>query len=124
MTVVFSPYHVGLRDHRVDDGPHRIRALGVIEELEKLGVTVHFVELPAVDDLEREIGRSFELLRRIFKAVTYVRANHSFLLILSGNCMAIHLCPPSREYAGPMRHQCEIRQTPNKGQPLGLPKCI
>jgi arginase len=88
MTVVFSPYHVGLRDHRVDDGPHRIRALGVIEELEKLGVTVHFVELPAIDDLEREIGCSFELLRRIFKAVTYVCANHSFLLILSGNCMA------------------------------------
>jgi len=88
ITVVFSPYHVGLRDHRVGDGPNRIRALGVIEELEKLGVTVHFVELPPVDDFEGEIGRSFELLRRTSKAVTDVCATQSFPLILSGNCMA------------------------------------
>jgi arginase len=88
ITVVFSPYHVGLRDHRVGDGPNRIRALGVIEELEKLGVTVHFVELPSVDDFEGEIGRSFELLRRTSKAVTDVIAKQSFPLILSGNCMA------------------------------------
>jgi arginase len=88
ITVVFSPYHVGLRDHRVGDGPNRIRALGVIEELEKLGVTVHFVELPPVDDFEGEIGRSFELLRRTSKAITDVCAKQSFPLILSGNCMA------------------------------------
>jgi arginase len=88
ITVVFSPYHVGLRNHRVGDGPNRIRALGVIEELEKLGVTVHFVELPPVDDFEGEIGRSFELLRRTSKAVTDVVAKQSFPLILSGNCMA------------------------------------
>jgi arginase len=88
ITVVFSPYHVGLRNHRVGDGPNRIRALGVIEELERLGVTVHFVELPPVDDFEGEIGRSFELLRRTSKAVTDVVAKQSFPLILSGNCMA------------------------------------
>jgi len=69
ITIIFSPYHVGLRDHH---GPHRIRALGVIEELEKLGVTVHVVELPPVHDFEGEIGRSFELLRRTSKAVTNV----------------------------------------------------
>jgi arginase len=64
ITIVFSPYHVGLRDHpvKVGDGPNHIRALGVLEELEKLGVTIHILELPSVDDFEGEIGRSFELL--------------------------------------------------------------
>ncbi|KAH4103941.1 hypothetical protein HBH70_097170 [Parastagonospora nodorum] len=88
VTVIFSPYHVGLRDHRVGDGPNRIRAMGVIEELKKLGVTIHVVELPPVDDFEGEIGRSFELLRRMSKVVSDVCANRSFPLVLSGNCMA------------------------------------
>ncbi|OAL05323.1 Arginase/deacetylase [Phaeosphaeriaceae sp. SRC1lsM3a] len=88
ITIIFSPYHVGLRDHRVGDGPNRIRALGVIEELEKLGVTVHVHELPSVEEFEGEIGRSFELLRRTSTAVKDVCAMQSFPLILSGNCMA------------------------------------
>jgi arginase len=88
ITIIFSPYHVGLRDHRVGDGPNRIRALGVFQELEKLGVATHILELPPVDDFEGEIGRSFELLRRTSKAVTDVCANQSFPLVLSGNCMA------------------------------------
>jgi arginase len=88
ITIIFSPYHVGLRDHRVGDGPNRIRALGVIEKLDTLGVTVQVLELPSVDDFEGEIGRSFELLRRTSKAVTDVCAKQSFPLVLSGNCMA------------------------------------
>jgi arginase len=88
ITIIFSPYHVGLRDHRVGDGPNRIRAMGLIEELENLGVTIHLIELPPVDDFEGEIGRSFELLRRTSKAVTAACAAHSFPLVLSGNCMA------------------------------------
>lgn len=88
ITIIFSPYHVGIRNHRVGDGPNRIRAVGVFEELEKLGVTVHFLELPSVDDFEGEIGRSFELLRRTSKAVIDVCAKQSFPLVLSGNCMA------------------------------------
>lgn len=88
ITIIFSPYHVGLRDHRVGDGPNRIHALGVVHELEKLGVTIHFLELPPVDDFEGEIGRSFEILRRTSKAVMDVCAKQSFPLILSGNCMA------------------------------------
>ncbi|KAH6629765.1 hypothetical protein C7974DRAFT_395190 [Boeremia exigua] len=88
ISIIFSPYHVGLRDHRVGDGPNRIRAAGVTEQLKKLGVQVHFLELPPVDDFEGEIGRSFELLRRTSQAVAEVRAAHSFPLVLSGNCMA------------------------------------
>jgi arginase len=88
ITIIFSPYHVGLRDHRVGDGPNRIRAMGLIQELENLGVTIHLVELPPVDDFEGEIGRSFELLRRTSSAVKSVCATNSFPLVLAGNCMA------------------------------------
>jgi arginase len=88
ITIVFSPYHVGLRDHRVGDGPNRIRKLGLVEQLENLGVTVSIDEIPPVDDFEGEIGRSFEILRRTSLAVAKARTNNSFPFILSGNCMA------------------------------------
>lgn len=87
-TIIFSPYHVGSRDHRVGNGPHRIRSLGIIEALEKLGVSIKLNEIPHVDNFEGEIGRSFELLRRISIAVSEAVASNSFPLILSGNCMA------------------------------------
>jgi arginase len=88
ITIIFSPYHVGLRDHRVGDGPNRIRQLGLVERLQDLGLKVHIHEIPPVDDFEGEIGRSFELLRRTSLAVSNAQANNSFPLILSGNCMA------------------------------------
>ncbi|PYI11001.1 arginase [Aspergillus sclerotiicarbonarius CBS 121057] len=88
ITIIFSPYHVGIRDHRVGDGPNRIRKLGIIQALEKLGLTVHFAELGRVDEFEGEIGRSFELLRRVSKAVTEAVESNTFPIILSGNCMA------------------------------------
>lgn len=88
ITIIFSPYHVGLRDHRVGNGPHRIRSLGVTDELEKMGVRIHITEIEPVDNYEGEIGRSFEVMRRISKAVTAAVSNNSFPLILSGNCMA------------------------------------
>ncbi|THZ16720.1 putative arginase [Aureobasidium pullulans] len=88
VTLIFSPYHVGLRDHRVGNGPHRIRKLGIIKELEGLNIDIHIEELEAVDEFEGEIGKSFELLRRTSTAVSKACAHNSFPLILSGNCMA------------------------------------
>lgn len=88
ITCIFSPYHVGLRDHRVGDGPNRIRDMGVLRQLETLGVEVHWHEIPPVDDFEGEIGRSFEVLRRTSEAVSRAVAKQSFPLVLSGNCMA------------------------------------
>jgi arginase len=58
-----------------------------VEEIQKLGVPVHTVEIDPVDEFEGEIGRSFELLRRVSKAVASIVATKSFPLILSGNCM-------------------------------------
>lgn len=88
ITIIFSPYHVGLRDHRVGNGPHRIRSLGIVDELEKLGVQIDIIEIESVDGYEGEIGRSFEVMRRISRAVTAAVSTNSFPLILSGNCMA------------------------------------
>ncbi|OBT65808.1 hypothetical protein VE03_03330 [Pseudogymnoascus sp. 23342-1-I1] len=88
ITVIFSPYHVGIRDHRVGNGPNRIMSLGVVSQLESLGVPVKVVEILHVDQFEGEIGRSFEVLRRISTAVSTARASQSFPLILAGNCMS------------------------------------
>jgi len=88
ITIIFSPYHCGQRDHRVGDGPNRIRKLGLIERLEELGVQVQIDEILPVDEFEGEIGRSFEILRRTSLAVTKARTSNSFPFILSGNCMA------------------------------------
>ncbi|OJZ84274.1 hypothetical protein ASPFODRAFT_48278 [Aspergillus luchuensis CBS 106.47] len=88
ITIIFSPYQVGIRDHRVGNGPHRIRQHGIIQALEGLGVEVNLIELEPVDKFEGEIGRSFELLRRTSTAVTQAVENNTFPIILSGNCMA------------------------------------
>jgi arginase len=88
ITIIFSPYHVGLRDHRVGNGPHRIRSTGLVQKLESLGVSVNFIEIEPVDNFEGEIGRSFEVMRRISTAVKDTLSKNSFPLILSGNCMA------------------------------------
>lgn len=86
--IVFSPYHVGLRDHRVGNGPHRIRTSGLEEQLHNLKIPTDIVTIPPVDDYEGEIGRSFEIMRRISTAVQESVAANRFPLILSGNCMS------------------------------------
>ena len=88
ITIIFCPYHVGIRDHRVGDGPNRIRQHGIIDELESLGIEVKFHEIERVDDFEGEIGRSFEVLRRISTAISATVQSNSFPIVLSGNCMA------------------------------------
>lgn len=87
ITIIFSPYHVGLRDHRVGNGPHQIFSQGLIPSLEKLGVKVHVHEIAPVDDFEGEIGRSFEIIRRTASAVAKAVSEKTFPLVLSGNCM-------------------------------------
>ncbi|KAA8911073.1 hypothetical protein TRICI_003935 [Trichomonascus ciferrii] len=88
ITLIFSPYHVGIRDHRVGNGPHKIRSMGVEWELQKLGLNVQVNEIGRVDDFEGEIGRSFELIRRISLAVTEAVTNNRFPFVLAGNCMS------------------------------------
>ena len=60
VTVIFSPYHVGIHDHAVGTGPGRIREKGLPSKLQELGIAVHEVEIGRVDDFDGDIGRSFE----------------------------------------------------------------
>ncbi|KAJ9618314.1 hypothetical protein H2203_009231 [Taxawa tesnikishii (nom. ined.)] len=78
VTIISSPYHVGLRNHRVGDGPNRLRQKGVYAELDRLHIPTTTVEIPSVDEFEGEIGRSFEVLRRISKAVSKAKENNAF----------------------------------------------
>ncbi|KAF2853244.1 hypothetical protein T440DRAFT_466220 [Plenodomus tracheiphilus IPT5] len=40
ITIVFLPYHVGLRDYSVGDGPNRLRKLSLIARLQDFEITV------------------------------------------------------------------------------------
>ncbi|WYZ33886.1 hypothetical protein EsH8_I_000162 [Colletotrichum jinshuiense] len=87
ITVIVAPYHVGLYDHRVGGGPLRILSHGLADKLESLA-PVRFVNIGPVDDFEGEIGRTFEVMRRISAAVSRAAGADSFPLVLSGNCYA------------------------------------
>ncbi|KAK4939053.1 hypothetical protein LTR10_020627 [Elasticomyces elasticus] len=88
VTVIFSPYHVGIRDHAVGAGPGRLRNSGLVSAIRKLDVEVHEVEIERVYDAEGDIGRSFEVIRRIARAVTAARDAESFPIVIAGNCSA------------------------------------
>ncbi|CZT16864.1 related to arginase/agmatinase/formimionoglutamate hydrolase, arginase family [Ramularia collo-cygni] len=88
ITLIISPFHVGIANHRVGNGPNRILQRAIVSELEKLNVAVTVKKLEPVDSFEGEIGRSFALLAQTSKAVTDAVNAGSFPLILSGNCHA------------------------------------
>lgn len=85
ITIIVAPYHVGIYDHRVGGGPLRILAHGIADKLEKFA-PISYVNIGPVDDFEGEIGRTFEIIRRISTAVSKAVENNSFPLVLSGNC--------------------------------------
>ncbi|KAH6999895.1 hypothetical protein EDB80DRAFT_126007 [Ilyonectria destructans] len=86
ITIISSPYHVGVKNVAVGAGPTTLIKAGLVTTLKDQGFEVSVVELEPVDEYEGEIGRLFELLRRTSKAVTQVIDAGSFPLILSGNC--------------------------------------
>ncbi|KAI9163659.1 Arginase [Paramyrothecium foliicola] len=88
VTVISSPYHVGFHNRGVGAGPNFIKSHGLLKSLRDLGVTVNEVEIEPVGEFEGEIGRSFELMRRVSTSVTEALDNGAFPLILSGNCSA------------------------------------
>ena len=89
-TLVFAPYHTGIRNHRVGAGPIRILGNGLLYRLNSLGYTATSTskEIDPVDDFEGEIGRSFEIIRRIATCVSDAAERGSFPIILAGNCNA------------------------------------
>lgn len=88
ISLIFSPYHVGIRNQGPGAGPAFIRGRGLLPALKTLGLPIRELEIEPVDDSEGEIGRSFEVIRRTSKLVTQERNAGSFPIIFSGNCSA------------------------------------
>ncbi|KAK0638938.1 hypothetical protein B0T16DRAFT_497131 [Cercophora newfieldiana] len=102
ITLISSPYHVGLHKSpshrsRISEGPAYLigasastsSSEGLLPALRSLAPTIpiHMVEIPPVeDDFEGEIGRSFEILRRTSAAVSDARTGGSFPVVVAGNC--------------------------------------
>lgn len=86
ITIITAPYHVGIPNTGVGNGPTSLLNAGLVNTLASQGLKVHTIELEPVDDFEGEIGRSFELLRRTSKTVTQVLDAGSFPIVLAGNC--------------------------------------
>ncbi|KAF5263146.1 hypothetical protein FOXYS1_6117 [Fusarium oxysporum] len=86
ITIITSPYHLGIRDVAVGAGPTALINAGFVEAIRNLGVTVNVFELEPVDDFDGDISRLFELLRRTSDAVADVARAGDFPVILAGNC--------------------------------------
>jgi len=110
VSLIFSPYHAGVRGVGVAQGPSYIRDRGLTQTLEQLGLAVREREIEPVDGFEGDIGRSFEVIRRIARLVTEECDAESFPIVLSGNCnasvgVAAGLCG-SRRFAGSAQLGC------------------
>jgi arginase len=89
ITIISSPYHVGISGQAVARGPTFLKSRGIVDEIQKRKVLVQQVEIPSVEhSFDGEIGRSFELFRRLATSVRQAHESHSFPLVLADNCSA------------------------------------
>ncbi|KAF4450744.1 hypothetical protein F53441_6187 [Fusarium austroafricanum] len=86
ITIIPLYYHLGMRNTAVGGGPIALLKAGFIDAIREQGVTVNDVRLEPVYELEGDISRLFELLRRTSKAVKEIVQEGSFPIILAGNC--------------------------------------
>lgn len=86
VTVILVPFHAGVRDQRVGRGPRRLVQEGLLDRLGALGRLVSVAEIEPVDAFEGEIGRTFEIKRRVALRVAQAVGAGSFPLVLAGNC--------------------------------------
>ncbi|KAM0349796.1 hypothetical protein ACHAPU_003629 [Fusarium lateritium] len=86
ITVISSPFHLGIRDVAVGGGPTALLKAGLVDAIRRQGVTVNQVELEPVDEFDGDISRLFELLRRTSKTVAQAIREGSFPIMLAGNC--------------------------------------
>jgi arginase len=85
--IIVVPFDSGLRDERMGRGPAHLLELGLVQQLEGLGVTVEQRDVaPSPDGLPSEIRVAFELQRAVAHEVSIALGRDSFPLVLSGNC--------------------------------------
>jgi arginase len=86
--IIAAPYHAGAYNVRVGAGPTRLLADGLEQRLQEAGCRTRLETIGPADDSEGEIGKTFELKRRIAAAVARSTADGAFPLVLAGNCNA------------------------------------
>ena len=86
VNVIVAPFHAGARGSRVGKGPYRLLEAGLVEAVHCATREVVVVEIEPVDAFEGEIGRTFEVKRRVAAAVSAATTNGRFPLVLAGNC--------------------------------------
>jgi arginase len=88
VSLIYSPYHVGVSNVGPGKGPNFLRSHGLAQAIKDLGVTVHELDIGPVDEFEGDIAKSFEILRKTSKAVTQEHNRRSFPIVVAGNCVA------------------------------------
>ena len=84
--IIAAPYHAGAYNVRVGQGPLRLLEDRLEQALATAGLGSTVELIPSVDEFDGEIGRSFELKRRIAAAVEKARVEGDFPLVIAGNC--------------------------------------
>ena len=84
--LISAPYHAGAYNLRVGGGPERLLDDGLEEALRAAGHSTSLRVVEPVDEHEGEIGKSFELKRRVSREVAEARRDGLFPLVLAGNC--------------------------------------
>jgi arginase len=84
--LIVVPYHAGEQNVRVGAGPTRLMDDGLEGALRQAGLRIAVRLVGPVDGFEGEIGRTFELKRRISAEVREARDTGAFPLIVAGNC--------------------------------------
>lgn len=86
ISLIMSPFHCGTRAIGPGAGPLFLQSRGLIPALKEFGLPVHEVRIEPVDELDGELAKCFEIIRRTSRLVSQARGNGSFPIILSGNC--------------------------------------
>lgn len=84
--VIVAPFHAGAFGSRVGRGPRRLLEKGLVEAVRCTTRDVAVIEIEPVDAFEGEIGRTFEVKRRVAAAVSAASRSDRFPLVLAGNC--------------------------------------
>lgn len=84
--IIAVPYHAGEANLRVGAGPTRLLDDGLERVLAGAGHRTSRRTIGPVGEYEGEIGKSFELMRRVSTEVAQARRDGAFPLVLAGNC--------------------------------------
>jgi arginase len=87
VTVILAPFHGGIRGDKVGAGPLRLMDMGLVQRL-AAATNVNVCDLGEIPDCEGEVGRTFEVKRRVANAVSETVRSGRFPLVLAGNCNA------------------------------------